>query len=139
MGRSGLRVNVRRALLVAAYSTPWRPAETTPAPVAAGENSTSAVSRLRDTPKKGDKATFYSFDLGEERWKLTEAIYAGETEIEVGGRAIVADEPLALGGYGSSISIIYRPSPSTPPQRQAAHSPEQLPAARCPASASPAP
>ena len=45
---------------------------------------------FRDTPKKGDKATFYSFDLGEERWKLTEAIYAGETEIEVGGKKVKA-------------------------------------------------
>lgn len=40
---------------------------------------------IREIPKKGDKATYYQFDLTEARWKLTESVYEGPATAEIGG------------------------------------------------------
>lgn len=66
---------------------------------------------VRETPKKGDKSTFYQFDLNEARWKLMESVYEGPTTVEIGGgkvdgHRVAGDGTLAiLDGKGWPIVI----------------------------------
>jgi len=38
---------------------------------------------IKTTPKPGDKAAYYTFDIGERAWRLEEIVYTGKEKIEL--------------------------------------------------------